>query len=249
MHGGWIRVYRKFTQWEWYSDIKVARLFLHLLLTVNHTAVKWQGIEIQPGQRVTSREKLAEETGLGVQEVRTALNKLKSTNEITVQPTSRYTLISIVNWRKYQNIDFETNPMINLNTNHKITSVQPTINQQVTTNNNDNNNKNEKNEKNIYNLTSFSNDVENFSTSQQKHCFGKYKNVFLTDSDISQLKAKFGNSYIEKIDALSEGMELKGYKYNNHYLAIIRWFGTGFTLKPEEDVLLANMDVVPVFGE
>lgn len=249
MQDGWVKMYRRFTKWEWYSDIKVSRLFLHLLLTANHKAARWKGTEIQPGQRLTSREILAKETGLGIQEVRTALNKLKSTNEITVNATSRYTLISIVNWRKYQNIDFETNPMINQNTNQKLTIVQPAINQQLTTNNNDNNNKKEKNEKNIYISTSFSDAVENFSSPEQKHIYGQYKNVFLTDSDISQLKARFGNSYIEKIEALSEGLELKGYKYNNHYLAIIRWFGTDFTLKPQEDVLLANMDVVPVFGE
>ena len=66
MQNGWVKVYRDFTRWEWYSDIKIARVFFHLLLTVNHKATRWQGIVIQPGKRVVSKPILAKETGLSV---------------------------------------------------------------------------------------------------------------------------------------------------------------------------------------
>ena len=59
---------------------------------------KYRGRTIEAGQRFFGREKLATEVGLTVQQLRTALDKLKSTNEIIVNNG----LITIVNWKLYQ---------------------------------------------------------------------------------------------------------------------------------------------------
>lgn len=243
MQDGWVKVYREFTKWQWYSDIKVSRLFLHLLLTANHKAARWKGIEIQPGQRVISFRNLADETGLSLRELRTALGKLKKSNNVTYTTTQKITVFSIVNWRKYQTDYFESDTQKGTQETHQRHNSD-TI---VTTNNNDNNNKKEKNEKNINISTSFSDYAENISSPEQKHCYGQYKNVFLTDSDIQQLIAKFGYSYKEKIEAFSEGLELKGYTYNNHCLAIMKWFDQSADTNAGEDILLMNMDTVPIF--
>ena len=56
-----------------------------------------------------------------------------------------------------------------------------------------------------------------------KHKYGEYKNVLLTDEQYESLKEKFPFNYEEKIKNLDEGIELKGYKYKNHYLAILKW--------------------------
>ena len=56
-----------------------------------------------------------------------------------------------------------------------------------------------------------------------KHKYGKYKNVLLTDEEIKQLREKLPKDWEKWIEAFSEGLELKGYKYNNHYLAILQW--------------------------
>lgn len=58
---------------------------------------------------------------------------------------------------------------------------------------------------------------------KQKHKYGEYKNVLLTDEQYENLKEKFPFNYEEKIRNLDEGIELKGYKYKNHYLAILKW--------------------------
>lgn len=60
-------------------------------------------------------------------------------------------------------------------------------------------------------------------TKKTKHKYGTYKNVFLSDEDIENLKEKFPYDYMQKIEKLSDGIELKGYKYKNHYLAILKW--------------------------
>lgn len=121
---GWIKIHRQILDWEWYSDINAFRLFMHLILKANHKEKKFKGLVLNAGSVVTSRDILAIEIGLSVQQIRTALNKLKSTNEITIKSNSQGTVIQIVNYSKYQ-----------LSTNES-TIEQPINNHQTTTNNN-----------------------------------------------------------------------------------------------------------------
>lgn len=99
---GWISLYRKFRNWQWYKDSNVKSVFIHLLLSANHKDEEWKNKIIKRGQVITSREHLAIATGLSIQQVRTCLSKLESTNEIKIETTNRYTLITIINYDKYQ---------------------------------------------------------------------------------------------------------------------------------------------------
>jgi 5-methylcytosine-specific restriction endonuclease McrA len=57
-----------------------------------------------------------------------------------------------------------------------------------------------------------------------KHKYGEYKNVLLTDDEKQKLKDKFGTAKAKAlVKELDEGIELKGYKYKSHYLAILKW--------------------------
>lgn len=129
----WVKLFHRFKDWEWYKDIKTKTLFLHILLSVNYSTGKWRGIEVPRGSFVTSREKLADETGLSEQEVRTAIKHLKSTNEITTQATSRYTIITLCKYDLYQSTTSEEEWESNQPSNQPPTNNQPTINQQSTT--------------------------------------------------------------------------------------------------------------------
>jgi len=133
MSEGWIKLYRKMSDWEWSTKPETSHLFIHLLLSANHKDGLWRGVKIPAGSFVTGRKSLSIKTGLSEQKIRTALKHLKSTNELTIQSTNEYSIISITNWEKYQ--DNAQRP----------TSNQPAINQQSTTNKNNNNEKNEKN--------------------------------------------------------------------------------------------------------
>lgn len=99
---GYIKLYRSILSWEWYQDVPTFVVFLHLLLTANYEDKHWKGTLIRRGETVTSYSKIAEETGLSYQQARNAVNKLKSTGEITQISTSRYSLIHIVNFDFYQ---------------------------------------------------------------------------------------------------------------------------------------------------
>ena len=126
---GWIKLHRKMVEWEWYSDINVSRLFMHLLLTANYEPKKWQGITIQRGQKVTSIAHLSEETGLTPMQTRTALNKLKLTGEITSKTTNKFTLLTVEKYSNYQDDDREITNKVTSNS----TNEQQTDNNQITT--------------------------------------------------------------------------------------------------------------------
>jgi len=136
---GWVKLHRQLLDWEWYEDINTSRLFIHLLLIANHKDKKWRGVLIKKGEKLTSQVKLSEETGLTRQQVRTSLNKLKSTNDITIKTTAQHTVIYINNWDLYQD-----KPEDQPTSNQRATNEQPTSNQRITTNKNVKNDNNEK---------------------------------------------------------------------------------------------------------
>lgn len=124
---GWIKLHRKLLSWEWYDDINTTRLFVHLLLTVNIKDDDWHGVHVPRGSRITSRAVLAKETNLSEQQVRTALDHLIATNEITKQATSQYTLISVVHFDSYQTEQPAQQPTAN----RQPTNDQPASNHRI----------------------------------------------------------------------------------------------------------------------
>ena len=125
---GWISLYKKFTHWEWYKDINVKTIFIHLLLKASYEDSIWNGIEIKRGQVLTSRKHLSEETGLTEQQVRTSLKKLQSTNEITIKSTNRYTLVTIEKYDFYQTNNIKTTNKVTNETTEEITDKVTTSN-------------------------------------------------------------------------------------------------------------------------
>jgi len=119
---GFIKLNRKIQNWEWYSDGVTMRVFLHLLLNASYVASRFQGHKIPVGSLVVGRKSLAKSLCLSEQQIRTALTKLKSTSEITIKSTNKFSICTIVKWADYQTQQPANQP-----------AEQPTSNQQVTT--------------------------------------------------------------------------------------------------------------------
>lgn len=57
----------------------------------------------------------------------------------------------------------------------------------------------------------------------QKHKYGEYQNVLLSDEELKKLQDKYSD-YQERIERLSEYIESKGVKYKSHYATINSWY-------------------------
>lgn len=68
----------------------------------------------------------------------------------------------------------------------------------------------------------------------KKHKYGDYGHVHLTDDELAKLKERFPGDYERLINNLDKGIELKGYKYKNHYLAILKWAEKDAPAKKQE---------------
>lgn len=133
MDFGFIKLHRKIKNWDWIDDPNTFCLFLHLLINANFEDKKWRGINIKRGEFLTSLSKLSKITGLSTQQVRTALNKLKSTQEITIQSTKLNTFIKLTNYNLYQEKNIESNTPNNTEINKVVTDEQQSSNKVATT--------------------------------------------------------------------------------------------------------------------
>ena len=137
---GYIKLYKKLVEWQWYKDSNTKSLFIDLLLDANYEDSKVGFEVVKRGQCLTSLKRIHERTGLTYQEIRTSLSKLEKSQEINKQTTNKYSIITINNYGCYQEI------------NKQLTNKQQTTN-------NIKEYKEEQKEKEINNKESISKDI------------------------------------------------------------------------------------------
>ena len=130
---GWIKISYKLLEWEWFQSPDMVQIFLYFLLKANYEKKRWLGIVIERGQFVTSLSAISKETHLSTQVVRTCINRLISTSEITCKSTNKYRIITICKYDDYQQNENSTNNQNNMQFNNQLTSKQQTNNNQLTT--------------------------------------------------------------------------------------------------------------------
>lgn len=121
-----IKLNRKILDWEWYSEPCTRSIFIHCLLKANWRDEQWKGYECKRGQLITSLTSLAQQTGFSVQNVRTALNHLKSTGELTDWHDSTIRIITVCNYDKYQSTNQLNEQNVNFPDTPKKSTDQPT---------------------------------------------------------------------------------------------------------------------------
>ncbi len=134
--GDYIIISRKIMEWEWYKDLNTKVLFLHMLIKANWKEGRFRGIDVPRGAFVSSLAILSLETGLTINEVRTAISHLKSTGEITSSSHNKYTVFTIKNYCQYQCIHTQehTETTGSSQSVHKQSTSNPqAINKQLTT--------------------------------------------------------------------------------------------------------------------
>ena len=98
----WVKTYEKILDWEWSNDPYVFTFFVKLTLLVNVSTKRWHGRTIKRGQLLTSMRNLEERFGWSHHTIQRVLDDLQSTGEISVESDKAGTLITIINFSKYQ---------------------------------------------------------------------------------------------------------------------------------------------------
>lgn len=117
MDNTFIKLSRKIQSWRWYQDANTMRVFVHILLNANVYDHDFENITVKRGQWVTSINKMSTQLNISTRSIRTALNHLKSTNEVAIKTTSKYSIITVKNYNQYQKVT--KCPTINRQTDDK----------------------------------------------------------------------------------------------------------------------------------
>ena len=143
MNNGFVKLHRCLKETLIFSDSQAVHLWVYLLLSVNHKPkdVMLSGSKkhIEAGSFICSRNTISLATGINESKIQRLLKALESEQMIEQQMNSKYRMISITNWQKYQTGEQVTEQQMN----NKRTADE----QQMNTNKNEENEKNEKNEK------------------------------------------------------------------------------------------------------
>lgn len=123
---GWIKIHRKMlANPVVFKDPDHLAVWMYLLLTASHkkhkTLFGGKPVYIEAGQLITGRLKIARETKVEQHKVDRIL-KLFKTAQLIEQRAERYgSIISILNWDKYQNIEQQSEQRVS---NERATSEQ-----------------------------------------------------------------------------------------------------------------------------
>lgn len=120
----YIYLRKKILDWQWYNDTPTRSVFIHCLLRASWKDAEYKGIKYGRGQLIDSNEKIAEDLGISIQNVKTAIKHLKRSGELTSLKIGKNRIITVVKYDMYQ----QPNLMPNL----ELTSNQPESNLKVT---------------------------------------------------------------------------------------------------------------------
>lgn len=118
---GWVKLHRSIHDWEWYNDPNMCHLFLHLITIATIKDGSWHGVEIKRGDAIFGLRSLSEKLGISIRTLRTCLNRLKSTREVTLKTTHQFTIVTICNYEHYQGDRNETDTLNDTQTDKQLT--------------------------------------------------------------------------------------------------------------------------------
>ena len=149
-NNGWIKLHRKLLDNSVFEsgDSCLVHAFLYCLLRANHAEkkvlVNGEEITLKPGQFVTGRHIASKDLGFKSKMWDRKCDQLRKLEIVTKQVTKQCTVITIVNWDKYQSQEQESDQP----NDQGMTKLRPSSDQVVTTNKNDKKVKNDKNKVN-----------------------------------------------------------------------------------------------------
>jgi uncharacterized phage protein (TIGR02220 family) len=116
LNGGYVKLFRKTLRSQVFANEGLFHLWVWCLLKASHkeewvtmqTGSGQTEVKIGPGQFVYGRKAAAKELRAKPSTIRDRLKKLERIGNITTQPATHFTIVSIVNWDTYQVLESET---------------------------------------------------------------------------------------------------------------------------------------------
>lgn len=191
---GWIKLHRKILDSVVFDNPDLLKVWIWCLLKATHDdytqLVGLKVVELTKGQFITGRFKGAEELKLNPSTFYKYLKVLEKLNTIDLNSNNKMTVVTVVNWGKYQ---LDENETCQQNNNNVTTKEQQS-----------NTNKNIKNNKNISIYSIFDNYSENPELRQALRDYSVMRNKIkapLTERAVTLL--------LNKLDTLASTEDLK----------------------------------------
>lgn len=130
MNEGWVKLHRAVCESAVFEDAEILRLWIYILVNAAHkdhdTVYQGKIVHIKKGEFVTGRKILAREFKLSESKIYRMLTALAELGNIEIKSNNKYSVVTVVNWAKYQD-DSEK-------LNNKRTANEQQLNNKRTTN-------------------------------------------------------------------------------------------------------------------
>ena len=110
---GFAKFPREIVEREWFGDNATLTVYVFLLCGAVFSDIEYAGRTLRKGQYITSNRQLSEKCQLGIQQVKTALKHLKATRDITVEPGTKFSIITVNAVADPSFADPRSNPRVN----------------------------------------------------------------------------------------------------------------------------------------
>lgn len=115
---GWIKIHRKMLDNPIIcKDSDYFAVWIYLLLNATHKEIpalfKKEKIVLQPGQLLTGRKAISKQLKISESKIYRIINDFKSEQQIEQQTSNKNSLITILNWDKYQENEQQNEQQMN----------------------------------------------------------------------------------------------------------------------------------------
>lgn len=128
MQRGYVKLWRKSIEAGWLQNHKLWAFWCWCLIKASHKefdmVVGCQQVHLMPGDFIFGRKAASKELKISEQTIRTLLDFLKTSRNLTIKTTNKFSVITIINWSAYQDKENEINQQVN----QPLTNNQPTTN-------------------------------------------------------------------------------------------------------------------------
>lgn len=124
MSAGYVKLHRSFQSHDMFRDAATCQFFVFCITSASYKDRKVlfnkQVISLKKGQFIFGRKKAAEIMATSERRVRTLLDMFVKLDFLTIQPTKRYTIVTVNNWDTYQGASTESDqPDVQQTTNKR----------------------------------------------------------------------------------------------------------------------------------